>query len=1697
MPQLPSIFDDPALKPKKRESAFDPAFEPEGSFDPAFEPEETRTGKTNQNRVGTLAPSHSDPVPLVPSHEPEPTTWTGQFLRDHPGVDSALFGPNKQNSPDLWQQRFEGLDHDARFRRLKQTNPQLAYEIQNNPNLVGDDWLNIPGVQESANWLADQIPFQQDDQIAANAAWLTRTAGGLLAGSADPRAVGVRPNPKGEMFTGGIPNEAKFAGTNMRPPGVSNIPRITGPIGYSGEGALTSVTPRIPPPGGLEAPRRFLSGPGGAQEIRGVLPPLAPTINNPTQFNVDAPLDPIEGEPPIIQGQPEWGSTIAGSDARLNRPVYYTPEERAAIDESNKARFPTIAPPRPVMPPSPLEPTPGGLVFGKPAGGEQLTLPVEPPVLQAPPQAPTQAPPSPVIEPPVSALPARNPEPFLPRLNPVQQEPEPAIEPPTLAPDAPIAPSFNLRPDRPSSLPVAPPQTEKPRVRRTAQGDVIDPKTGEVLNVRGPGEDFEGQFPQESRSNPKRAFRSNTMRPDLGFDSEKGASAVGVGMRNLKERMAAADAQLQRARDMGIDLDSIVYEPKSGGGSHEAYLDAVAQAMYDKKQGNKPQEMRVPKYKEGNTGLDNVAMGGANRRTLDVLGSSLYTRPRSVTTVKELLQNAFDEHKEFGIEEPVRVLIDSDASNPITDGGDRGKSITVRDRGRGLMPEEIYTVLTNIGETGKAGVESASGGFGFAKAAPFLGGKWAKVTSVVDTPKGRKRFTFEGTPERLKPAEVVEETRGVPLNEESVGNEVPTGLEVTTWYDRSTQSFYEAANWAKNMTENSPSAQSGILLAQDYGVHPEHARKWLDETHENPIKPTDYNYIKGIERAHKPKPLPELVDTIDTPGAKVNIHYGITPKEEHVSAKVHKMNKGMYQGTDELSYGAPTENVPGSIVADIIATVEEGHDDYPFGANREQIQDKVTDAINKWVRENIITGVTKKRVAAVQRQYDNIAEFHPNGETELTYLDDGKLLTPEELEAIASNPALTKALKDMEEVHNKILELADSLGWTPESYSAKFKYPSERLKKFGLLFQAPDADGTVLGIHIPRPDDMENSAIMINVMELLNLAEKHGAPIDQLTTNLLTTLIHEIAHIPGGGHDKNHSYRDADLHSKLGGQFTVEMMDQLGRGFDDGSGGISPEISEVLQIYNDSRGRTKGKDDDLVKIGINSKRPPDSPRGQKGGTASGNNGGGQSQSNRFDRIPQPRPISVRAPKSEAKVDKTTPFEKAVVGSFNFAHGMKTIGDLGPVLRQGKNFAGRPFWWKALWQQFGSFASEGSHKKFVAKAANHELIKAKMKYATHINGQKVGKDKQEPRSWAEFAGLHSDINLNTTTEEVTAGLELAEKFFDKATFGVVNPARASNRAYQDAMAIIRLGAANSLYSNYKKLYESLMRTAKTAEEKAFAEKHNPDNIELAVKIADEVNQASGRSRLGIKEQSFFKGKIAWNKHDFEHEGLAKGINLALFAPRYLKSNVDQIIKMLDLPRKAVKGFFKGPSSERIMAIEHGKQLLSYAGITASLAFIYGTLLGGKNEPDMRSSDYGKSRFGKRVTAEYSGGLGKYATLAERTRTGQSKTKRGRVVDLTSGNPIYGDVVDKFEDFAENQMSPPLALLMALANRKERYGPKKRGLNLTSLNPFENTISKTLFTPMTYQNLYEIMQEDPSYAPLIIGDALGAGVNVESK
>ena len=741
-----------------------------------------------------------------------------------------------------------------------------------------------------------------------------------------------------------------------------------------------------------------------------------------------------------------------------------------------------------------------------------------------------------------------------------------------------------------------------------------------------------------------------------------------------------------------------------------------------------PQEMRVPGVREGKGGLENVALGGADPRVWDVVGSSLYARKRPVTTVKELLQNAWDEHKEIGVKEPVRVLIDNAANSPI--GGQTGRSITVRDRGRGLAPENIYTYLTNLGSTGKAGVESAAGGFGFAKAAPFTGGKFTRVRSVVDMPDGtRMMYTFEGRPSELK-----NQARGVPLNAIQVSKKIPTGLEVYTFYDADIPGFYNTANWAKNMAQRSPSVETPTKIADAYGANAKEARAWLDESPENPI--TEYNYLANNNvKEYSPAPVPTLMDTIKTPGADVNIHYDIPPGSEASEAELHLTNKGMYQGSQTYNYGGITPNVPRSIVADIIATVEEGHESYPFSANREQLNDDITGAIKKWADDNIITGVTQKRIAAIQGMYDNIGPLHPiSRATRLDYLDEGNLLTPDELDAIVNHPKMVRGLQTLESIHKRMLEVADTLGWTPQTYGAKWTKPSERLKKFGLLFKASDAKGTVMGIHVPRPDDMENSAILFNLMEHLNEATTHETPIDKLTAEIVVTLAHEQAHIPGGGHDKGHSYRDADLRTAFGAKNTVNWLNELEGAFGDGKGGISQEISDLLQIYNGSRQRKTSGPDALLATGITSTRQPNTQGRTSGDT--GSTGRGEAQSKpleMWESIKGKTGWGQGATKGGKQDPNETNWLREALAVPSAA---TTTGDFSAPGRQGLSMILTPQFWKAGAAMFKGISPEG-FKQIDADLRNKPIFQKKVDLET---GQ-VSK-----KSFAEEIGMKLFIQL---------------------------------------------------------------------------------------------------------------------------------------------------------------------------------------------------------------------------------------------------------------------------------------------------------------------------------------------------------------
>lgn len=1133
-------------------------------------------------------------------------------------------------------------------------------------------------------------------------------------------------------------------------------------------------------------------------------------------------------------------------------------------------------------------------------------------------------------------------------------------------------------------------------------------------------------------------------------------------------------------------------------------------------QQDEPQEMKVPGTK-GKSGIENVAMGGASPRVLDVLGTSLYSRSRPGVVTKELLQNAFDEHRIAGVTDPVRVLINHYAKNPI-DGKSDTKSITVRDRGRGLTPDQLHTVFSDVGESGKAGIDSASGGFGFAKAAPFLGGKAVEVRSVVDTPNGRMRYSFAGTPEQLKNQKV-----GVPINAERVDAKIPTGLEVTTHFDRDVHGFYDAEDLAKNMTERSPSITSDTLLGTSYGGDEQHQREFLDESPTNPK--SSYNHVANEAKHYTRQTVPPLQDTMSVPGADISIHYEEPEKGSQASGyNLHMLNKGLYQQSGTGMYSMePIPNVPHSIIADIKATVEEGDPsgNYPFTANREQIHQNVTKAINKWIADNIVSGAQKKRIAELQKMYDDIDLLHPEGQTGIHYLDEGSRLNPEEIQYIADSPEMTRALGVLEEVHKQILDVADTLGW--------MKKPSSRLKKFGLLFQAPNEKGTTLGIHIPRADDPNDSAILVNLMEHLNRAMGRGMkgippslselgrgvrdPLDRLATGLFTTLTHEYAHIPGGGHDTGFAYRHAQLLEAIGRKDTNKFLDALGGAFDDGSGQVNPEIHQLLQVYNESRGREASGSDAILATGVNQQEPPNTTRPEEANVRGDDESGTEPRNTprgivdpyaKYRQVPvgtkykitpenmnrqkmmdaiklgfkydglddQGRIVMNKVRPSPMPQQMNSPLlqRSALADVANLPRTIMASMDTSAPLRQGLGLIHKTAFWKALPTMFKSFGSQEVYDGAMNAIAEKPLFR-----------QTVGANGKIQPSFAERAGLKLTNMVNNREEALMSSL------LDK-----VPGFSGSERAYTIFLNKLRADTFEQMTKDYG----------------VFAKEQQP-NMAVAKQIAEFVNNASGRGSL--------TATVPFTGRQLSLERSANALSTVLFSPRLIASR----LQMMGRGGRALFDpevyMSRSPNIRR----EYLKSLMAIAATTGTFVGLMKGLGGATVESDPASADFGKVKMGNTRIDPY-GGFQQYIVLAQRLMPNIDLSSMGldKINDMLSGStggmmkstvsekkyslsdPAFGrsNRMDILEKFIRSKTNPIINFGWGLlAGMREAGGkPMQLGYN-PDRNPVQNLYENSItqrFLPMLTQDIYDLVNDETTTpqekALATFMGSMGAGV-----
>jgi len=1083
------------------------------------------------------------------------------------------------------------------------------------------------------------------------------------------------------------------------------------------------------------------------------------------------------------------------------------------------------------------------------------------------------------------------------------------------------------------------------------------------------------------------------------------------------------------------------------------------------------------------TGEDDIALARTKTGGIKI-GADVRRSAQELTTgysgdlpsimVREGLQNAIDAVRHLGDKGEVTVNID----NPY--GGDA--TLVITDNGKGMTRKELETVFSDFHSSGKTTEGGATGGKGVGKASYMLGGEHFTVETITKEGPNIVKHTMQGTPEEFM-TEVKPKTELMPHG-------TPTGTKIITSLNPE-QTGYSA----KNMVEEVMKYSRGIptKIKTKYGTN-----SW-DRFTDNPYT---------AELTHNDTPI--ATRDFGHSDVDLTIPHTVSREDKPRNAiRLRVLNNGMYQYSGTHYLEEETKGLPDEVLINVRPKVEEGSKEYPFPVQREGLKEKTEQEIKNYLDETLINPRRVQAQSKLKEIYENLAVIPTEGKRfrNSILFDPGDRLSSTEKSALVNSPYIKQLTTYLDDFIEEALSKSGNTEW------------SDKLEGVGIVL-----DPNMHGVHIPNPESKgKKSIILINPF---SHAQYEEGPFDTAIATAVTTL-HELAHIgredpssvvkfnredlmhpdvglfmqtyykevqDHGGLDMGHGFgfvkRLGEIYAKTGIEQPIQFATDFTRllsGTDArGNLAYTPEFQDLLRIYDESRGRAAVTEDYLSGTGVKSATPTGRRRGTQ--SSAGGNGGGVPRKPIIDRIGQYQSGKTPPPDpGSLALRQQLEDDGVLIKAAGFFKGMKATADLGPVLRQGVAYTGRPFWWKAFRQQFISYASEDGHQRFLNELKTDPL--------NQPNWRDQGGKATSYYDLAKVDLTHTSGPL-IGQEEAIMGLDLVEKpiaWVNKKTgLNLPNPPRASNRAYSDAILSLRRGATQVLVDNYNRLYESTKKGAKNEKELNEAETYNPKNPLVAQLIGNEVNRSTGRGRLSTPElklpNSRFLGPASGAKlaRSFSVESNADVLNVALFSPRLFSSRIQNINKFFN-PISWAK-------ADPVMRKEYLKQILSIAGLVVAGNSLM-SLFGAKTGDEPTSPDYMKSRFSrgkKGVSVDFTGGYGRFATLGSRLSSRQVTTGAGNRFKI--GQPPIGDAVSLIEDFGEGLASPVMQTAMQFLNQKE-FGNKP--LDMTNPNPFENSMGKSLMTPMITQDLYELLQEDPSLVPLIFPDALGAPLTVYGR
>ena len=1206
---------------------------------------------------------------------------------------------------------------------------------------------------------------------------------------------------------------------------------------------------------------------------------------------------------------------------------------------------------------------------------------------------------------------------------------------------------------------------------------------------------------------PERAFRSD---PRSKLPSDFQAGTWDAERRQAAKR-AADENQAERARALGIN-------PFFDNGLRK-HSDYLAQEIYEARQKiDKPSEMQVRKggYAGGgkviinpDTGRPNLAMGGADPQVIRQLGQSLYTKDRPSVFIQESFQNTMDEYAISGITEPIRVSFNYDTANPTR--GTSQNSIVFQDFGRGMNESQLYNEFSDVGKSGKRHIQGAAGGFGFAKAAPFLGGEYMRVESITMEDGNKVRYTFEGEPEQFLDQEV-----GVPLTQEILDDpynpnyDKPTGMRVEVFFNKQ-KSFYNAGELLKTVSENSPSAKN-IEFYKNY------------HSDNDTLDPNSYaaKFIKGGEQSlssyerasyfekYEGQPQPTRQADISLPDNDVKTYYEFDNKERP-GTKVIYLNNGVFYHS--RSFGASNfdlPHIPDRIIFDINTKVPEGHTNYPFPASREGINTTVDNELMRWYRNTIVKPAMDKYRAELIDIFDNL---QPTGNRRHVILDSGEKYTPTELASVENSPTLNR--------------LADIQGSLLEDLASYFQ-PDELVGdtvKYGYRL----ADEGKGGINIARPDTPGRGQHVILVNPFDSFRSGFSGAAQDLTPQqaarrfvhiTMHEFVHNIARHEGSGF--TWALSQAETRFERRAAYEAQVLQAI----TGGTGRYVAEIPQLLQQHLTARGRPESKVDVLSREGTSLETPDG---GSSGATRSGRGnepGIARRLLNEVGRLVTEEqgatPISdiwratKRAtgwgqglvPKKKKGPDDYNFIEEA----FKFPAAATTTGDLSPIGRQGLTMVLTPQFYKAIPKAFQSIPYS-TWKRIDTDLRNRPLHRKTINPNTG----------QVNPSLAEKIGfrLYTPASEPGPRAEAVASrwLETGGFLGPKSAFGVPNvpraawyhtmgyPIRATGRFWIGFMNELRHNRLEYLMNRAQDMSIEALATGRAPMQgllggmqlpkfmgqvqvapytsrgyniglkRAYGQQEAMDldpyrNLNLAKELVDFIDTATGQAPL--------KGHVLpFKQTEIDLSGASRILGAGLFSPGMLASRM----RLLWAPT-----YMMATARVRREYIKAAMGAVLGWGAFTLLAKTAADALGQDNEInlDPTNADFGKFRIGD-TRLDFGGGFLQFAVLIGRMLEGgwtsSSNPEEGMHRFGEGFNPETK--WSNLWNFGTNKLNPAAKFAYDVMNASERQ-------------PF-NIPDRTaqLFVNLFSQDLYETAQKNPELLGWMIPVLFGAGTQTYGR